>query len=324
MELFSEIYGCYFTVVSQILEAAKEGMTKAQIEQLVSAQGFYDSAFHLLPSLFCGEWELLENRNDTYFSKITDKIKRPLTTLESAWIKALLSDPKIRLFLSDEAIDDLKSILTDVEPLFLQSDFNYYDRHSDGDDYSDEEYIKNFRTVLKACKTGSPLIVEYSGGKGERTKRQYHPYKLCYSIRDDKFRLLCAAFHQNQRRLMKVTLNIARMTSVQLSEHQFDISEKLRSLYADPNQNESVVIEISRERNALERCMLQFASFERQTEYDRERDVYTCRISFDLSDETELLIRILSFGPVVKVLSPESFLAQVKARIKRQIKLNEM
>jgi len=47
MELFSEVYGCYFTVVSRILDQAQNGLTKAEIEQLVSSHGFYDSTFHL-------------------------------------------------------------------------------------------------------------------------------------------------------------------------------------------------------------------------------------------------------------------------------------
>jgi len=83
-----------------------------------------------------------------------------------------------------------------------------------------------------------------------------------------------------------------------------------------------VILEISKERNALERCMLQFASFERRTEYDRERDMYTCHIWFDPAGETELLIRILSFGPVVRVLEPEGFLHQIEECIGLQIELN--
>jgi predicted DNA-binding transcriptional regulator YafY len=64
--------------------------------------------------------------------------------------------------------------------------------------------------------------------------------------------------------------------------------------------------------------MLQFASWEKETEYDEQTGGYTCRIYYDGQDETELLIRILSFGPVVKVLGPEGFLAQVKERVLKQ------
>ncbi|MGE5629050.1 MAG: WYL domain-containing protein, partial [Solirubrobacterales bacterium] len=40
-------------------------------------------------------------------------------------------------------------------------------------------------------------------------------------------------------------------------------------------------------------------------------------------DETELLIRILSFGPVIKVLAPEKFLNLIKERVMKQTKFLE-
>lgn len=322
MELFSEIYGCYFTVVSRILEQSKNGLTRAEIEELVKNHGFCDSTFHLLPALLSGEWNLLDERDKKYYSKLSAEVKRPLTTIEKSWIKALLGDPRIKLFINEDSLTELKESLSDVEPLFSNDDFRIFDQHLDGDNFEDADYIERFKIILKAMKEHNPLIIEYDSPKGGRTKRQYHPYKLCYSERDNKFRLQCAAFHRSRNRLERNTLNLARMTNVQVSEDQFNISDKLTTLYKESLCAEPVVLEISKERNALERCMLQFASFERQTEYDKERDICICRIWFDPADETELLIRILSFGPVVKVLSPDGFLSQVKKRIRRQIELN--
>lgn len=321
MELFSEIYGCYFTVVARILEQAQNGLSKIEIEKLVTDHGFYDTAFHLLPSLFSGEWSLLTERDNKFYSKFTGETKRPLTNLEKSWLKTLLNDPRIRLFLDESQLIALSASLNNIEVLYEQNDFHIYDKHLDCDDYSNDGYIARFKAITGACKEQRPLIIEYDSSKGGRTKRQYHPYKICYSARDDKFRLLCAAFNRHHNKLERITLNLGRIKSVQPSEKKFDISADLDALYKEPFCNEPVVLEISKERNALERCMLQFASFERQTEYDKDRDIYTCRINFDPADETELLIRVLSFGPVVKVLGPESFLSQVKERIHRQIKL---
>ena len=42
---------------------------------------------------------------------------------------------------------------------------------------------------------------------------------------------------------------------------------------------------------------------------------------YDPSDETELLIELLSFGPVIRILGPENFLKQVRERVKRQHEL---
>lgn len=322
MEIFSEIYGCYFTVVSRLLDQAKNGLTKNEIEKLVGEDGFYDSAFHLLPALFSGDWDLLVEKDKTYYSRIKSETKRPLTILEKSWLKALTDDPRIKLFLDEEQINQLRELLIDAPALFLNDDFNVYDRHLDGDDYNDPEYISRFKIILKAIKAQQPLIIEYDSPKGGRTKRQYHPYKICYSARDDKFRLQCAAFNSRQNRLQRIVLNLARITAVQVVDNKFDIKDNLHLLFKETVCAKPVVLEVSKERNALERCMLQFASFERQTEYDRDRDIYTCHIWFDPADETELLIRILSFGPVVKVLGPEGFLKQVKERIRNQIERN--
>jgi len=316
MELFSEIYGCYFTVVSRILNQAENGLTKAEIEKFITDGGFYDSAFHLLPALFSGEWNLLSEKDKIYYSRLTANTKRPLTTLEKSWLKALTADARIKLFLDNSQLDKLQKSLADIEPLFINDDFHVYDKHLDGDDYDNTGYAERFKAIMKAITEKKSLIIEYDSPKGGRTKRQYHPYKLCYSARDDKFRLQCAAF---KKRLQRITLNLSRITGVQVAENQFDVFSQVDALFRESPCAEPVVIEVSRERNALERCMLQFASFERQTEYDKERDIYTCRIWYDSADETELLIRILSFGPVVRVLEPEGFLMQIKERIKRQI-----
>lgn len=324
MELFSEIYGCYFTVVTRILEQAQGGLTKAEIEQLVNTYGFYESTFHLLPSLFSGEWNLLKEENHKYYSMVDIKAKRPFTALEQSWLKALLDDPRILLFLDENALKALRHSLQDVKPLYLQDDFTVYDQHSDGDDFRDPVYIARFRTVLKAVKERLPLIVEYSNSRGQTTKRLYYPHKLCYSARDNKFRLLCGSCYLPGKRLTKCTLNLARMISVEIAEIPSSKKVNLERLFQASACPKPIVLEIYKERNALERCMLQFASFERQTEYDKERDIYICRIWYNPEDETELLIRVLSFGPVVKVLGPERFLKQIKQRIALQAELLQL
>lgn len=317
MELFSEVYGCYFTVVSRILQQTQNGLTKTEIENLVNSDGFCESTFQLLPYLFSGEWKLLSEKNNKYFSMIKNT-KRPLTSLEKSWLKALIYDPKIRLFLDENAVSELENTLAEVSPLFLNEDFHVYDKHRDGDPYDNPDYISRFRIIFGALKNNNALLIEYTDQRGGRVKRQFHPYKLEWSARDDKFRLLCGAYNSRQKKLQRYTLNLGRVISAELTEFT---SPDLTELFSQPLQSE-VVLEISSERNALERCMLQFASFERITEYDNERDIYICRIRYDFADESELLIRILSFGPTIKVICPEEFLSQIKNRIRKQISYN--
>ncbi|WOO39079.1 WYL domain-containing protein [Anaerocolumna sp. AGMB13020] len=348
--LFSEVYGCYFTVVKRILEQAEGGLTQAEIESMVQADGFYDSAFHLLPKLFSGEWNLMEHRTDgKYYSRLlSNNLTRPMTDLERAWLKALLTDKRIQLFIDPEEAAALKEVLNEIPPLFLPSDFHFYDSAADGDSYEEKRYIDNFRLILKACESQTPLSILYESGKQNRTRRFVIPYKLNYSSRDDKFRLLGVTC-QKGGHFKKITLNLTRILTVEPSADTYSENTEINStktfpvacagaltetsanikspfpfyqFFRETKCKEPIVLEISKERNGLERCMLQFASWEKQTEYDEAHDCYVCRIYYDGQDETELLVRVLSFGPVVKVLGPTSFLTQIKERVRNQYRLN--
>ena len=71
---------------------------------------------------------------------------------------------------------------------------------------------------------------------------------------------------------------------------------------------------ITDERNALERAMLHFAHFEKQAERT-DGDKYILRLKYYENDETEIVIRVLSFGPCVRVLEPQSFVDLIKERL---------
>lgn len=60
--------------------------------------------------------------------------------------------------------------------------------------------------------------------------------------------------------------------------------------------------------------MLHFAHFEKRVErMDSGR--YMLRLKYYENDETELVIRVLSFGPHVMAVEPESFINLIKDRL---------
>lgn len=324
MELFSEIYGCYYTVLARVLARAQGvGATQADIESLIQQSGFTDTAFHLLPKLVSGEWPLLREQGGFYRSVLASgDTARPLSTLEQAWLKALLGDPRMRLFLADEQLASLERALS-VAPLFTADDFHRYDAASDGDDYTDQLYRARFRIILDALKGPAPLYIEYEGGKGLMSRGVYAPWRLSYSAKDDKFRLLAAACFKTRNR--RAILNLSRIRHVEVASAAAspDMSLVQRYFIAAPAQP-FFLLRIYTERNALERAMLQFAAYQKETEYDESSGTYLCRVYFDPAEETELVIRVLSFGPTVKVLQPEGFVAQVKERIQKQLDLDAL
>ncbi len=320
MELFSEVYSCYFTAMRKVLETShRESLTYNEVTDIISKSAYTDSGFYIMPYLASGEWRLLKKEDTCFRSELdSDKLNIPMTHLQRAWLKSVLTDKRMALFLDDDEIRKLSLPLEDAEPLYESNDFHFFDAATDGDPYANEQYIKNFRNILSAIKSKSTLLISYDSGKGKRSHAQYMPLKLNYSEKDDKFRLVAVSI--GQRRNEKVILNLSRIktvTSPPLAEdgiiiHTEDVLNKARC-------KEPVVLQILQGRNALERVLLQFSSIEKQTEYDEATNTYTCKFFYDRQDETELLIRILSFGPVVKVLGPESFLRQIRSRIKTQM-----
>ena len=72
----------------------------------------------------------------------------------------------------------------------------------------------------------------------------------------------------------------------------------------------------------MERVLLHFSHLQRETKRINENK-YRITIYYDHYDETEILIRILSFGSTLRVIEPESFISRLKERIDKQRKLTK-
>ena len=68
----------------------------------------------------------------------------------------------------------------------------------------------------------------------------------------------------------------------------------------------------------MERALLHFAHFEKEAERIDEKR-YRVTVRYDKDDETELVIRVLSFGPMIKVTGPPHFENLIKERLMKQI-----
>lgn len=318
MELFSEVYNCYFQVIKSLIEK-KNYISESELYFRIQTSGFEESILYLLPKLTDNEWGFYEKRDGILYSKLSTDFYVPLNHLQKSYLKAILSDEKISLFLNDDEIAGLNAAFADVEPLFNPEDFYYYDRFIDKDDYQNPDYRKHFRMIISAIKNHEYLDILYEARFGQRVHHYYLPCRLEYSIKNDCFRLLAVEKHMERNPRIEI-LNLSRIKDVTLSGIKVNrlpnINRSLqRSYYKEP-----VRIIIKNQRNALERAMLQFANYEKSTRKIDE-NTYECLIYYNKKTETELLIEVLSFGPMIKVVGNENFLRLVKERLVRQSKL---
>lgn len=294
--LFHEVYGSYYGVVSSILkQAARGALTGAKLNALVREHAFGESLLTIPDGLVGERWRLL---HEDLSPTLAYEPSMPLTTLERRWLKAQLLDPRIQLF------EPNMRGLEDVEPLYTPDMIVYYDRYMDADDYEDPEYVRRFRTILVALRENHDLYVLFESGLRAPIRLVVTPHHLEYSEKDDKFRLVAAA---SKRRW---TINLSRMSECELAYED-------RPKPLPEAQMASVTFELKDRRNAMERVLLHFSHLKRETKR-LDDGTYRVTLWYDHEDETEMLVRILSFGPVIRVAEPQGFVDFIRSRIERQ------
>ena len=229
----------------------------------------------------------------------------------------------MQLFFDDEALAALEKRLENVRPLYDPGIFRCYDVYSDGDDYGDPKYREHFRRILSAVKKREILKIDFVSGRNELMHGTYLPIKLEYSRKNDKFRVYCHWMSAEYPTDLTV-LNIGRIRKVKETGLRFDgISKELSDeiFSRSCRCGEPAEIEVTDERNGVERFMMEFAGYEKRTELDIKTGKCHVLLYYDKNDETELLVRLLSYGPVLRVIGPEKFRRQMEERVKRQFML---
>ena len=297
--IFSELYSAYYNAIADILSAIIDGeRSEKELQRAVVDRAFGESVLTILPSLKNEKWQLVRPDMTT---AIEHKPTMPLTTVQKQWLKAISLDPRIQLFgVEFHGLDG-------VEPLFTSADYHIYDKYSDGDPFEDEEYVRQFRIILEAIRNGTQIKFEMVNRNGKTMYIRCRPKRLEYSEKDDKFRLITAGWHSVS------TVNLAKMRNCTPYTGPKDLGHCKRDGIQD-----TLSVKVRDERNALERFMLHFAHFKKQA-VKLDKNTHLVKINYARDDEPEMVIRILSFGPMVEVVGPQSFKDLVIEKLKKQL-----
>lgn len=339
MEYFSEVYGCYYRIVRRILECADIApVSRQEIMDITEQLGFAESVLTLPDKLCSGDWPLLEQtESKSFLSRLKHNPQMPLTLLQRRWIKSLLSDKRVSLFFDDAALAEVEETFSEVEPLWTEEQFYYYDRFENGDDFSSQEYRQSFRQIMDAIREKKVIRFDYTSTKGKYSRKTCLPLKIEYSPKNNRFRLIALRCPIDRHHVIdryrldgikhvstgrhsiekSVAGNVSAQDTVKTDAATLPIELLMRQRY----DAEPVRLLIQNHRNALERTMLHFANYDKDTRQLNE-NTWECLIYYDSSIETELLIEILSFGPVVKVTGPDAFVEQIRERLKKQFRLS--
>lgn len=297
--IFSELYSVYYNTVAAIISSILDGeRSEKELQKIAAGRGFGESALTIMPALKGEKWQLVHQDMTT---ALEHKPTIPLTTLQKRWLKAISLDPRVRLFdISFPSLDE-------VEPLFTPDDYIIYDKYGDGDPFEDAGYIQKFRTVLTAIRSGGQIKFEMSGRRGDMMFVRCRPVRLEYSEKDDKFRVITVGCRK------VTTVNLARIVGCAPYRGEKIIPLKEKEIIYD-----SVSVKLSDRRNTMERFMLHFAHFEKRAER-LEGGQYLVKIKYPKNDESEMVIRLLQFGPTVEVTGPEKIRDLMTEKLKKQL-----
>lgn len=297
--IFNEIYSAYYNAVASIISEILKGNTDAKhLSAICADKAFGESAFAIMQSIKEEKWQIVKK---DFTTPIKHTPTMPLTNLQKMYLSAIFRDKRIKLFGIEH------EFLNDVEPLFTEDDYYVFDKYSDGDDFEDEKYINNFRTILRAMNEKKCIKIEMTSRKGTTVYARCNPEKLEYSEKDDKFRLVTSGCPFVR------TVNLSNIVKCRVYD-----GERIPNAKPCESVKNTVTLKITEERNALERALLHFAHFEKRCE-KADDNKYLLYVNYDREDETEIVIRVLSFGPMLEVTGSDNFRNLIKERLKKQI-----
>lgn len=309
--IFSEIYGTYYNTITQIIKKALDGkLTSDGLYECVIENAYSESTVPITEAIEKEKWQLLkfDPEKNHYSSVIRHVPEMPLTNLQLQYLKALLHDRRIRLF--DLDFEYLEKQLAGVEPLWQPGDHEVFDKYDDGDDFEDGGYRKRFRMILEAKQNVLALNFTLRNRQGKEYIVTGIPEKIEYSEKDDKFRVMLAG------RSKAHTINLGKILNIKYA----DVLQKNSNAGSLDADMDTIVLELIDERNALERVSMHFANLKKKTTKIGENR-YRMEIEFSREDETEMVIRLLQFGPVIKVLEPPYIVDEIVRRLGMQLRL---
>lgn len=309
MELFSELYSRKYLMVSTLLkELAKGGIKAGEASALLD----YNSGLTL--SSLENDLKLIKRENGLVYAapELNTALHLPLTKLELSWLRSICDDERIGLFLNENELKQLKSLLADTEPLYNNDCFYAFDKEHCQDDYRNEAYIKVFRTLLEALLFSERCLFTFDGETID-----VQPYYLVYSMLNGGFLLF--AYDESTQRIRQLPLRL--ITAVKPN------GKADRSASVKGSETESVTVEIfdhadkTVSRNAVERFMISFSNFRKESSFDTERQICRTTVYYQTEDSENVLQGLLSFGATVKVISPPKTIREIVTRLRRQKQL---
>ncbi len=312
--MYHEIYGKYYQMIHNLLNSKPK--TEREINDYIRSQGFDESFLYLNAEMLVDEYHLFVKKGDLFYPLTNGEIPLFLTSEQKKWLNTMLFDEKVKLFLSDEKIKYYqKEFAGNV--LYDGSTYQYLYQDVDKDEINSK--MRNiFRFVKNAIIQGMDINLTFISSKNYYTHKKVAPYKIEYSMQDQKMRLIAVEYRNGEpKRIIRI-----RLASV-VGYRMVERTKKIDFEYYLQQEvlKEPLIIEVYPILNGIERVFIELSNYKREAVFDKERNLSIMKIYYEKVDEMDLVLKMLSFGKVVKILSDGFIKEEVLRRINKQKEL---
>ena len=224
------------------------------------------------------------------------------TTDELRWLKTMLTDPTAAFLLPRELREKLCTRLADVPayPTHI-----WQAEREQGDD------LPALQTTLasfwQALTTGHMISYVNIDGRGKRHAHTAAPCRLEYDAQSNRFRAI--VWDTVEMRAVKLNLRSIRTLHVLDAPIPADTEADFRGFLE--GRRRSFRMRVLPRNNAVERCFMIFASYEKDASVDSADGSYLLTIHYYDFDYEEVRRHILSLGAAAIVLAPEELRSSV-------------
>lgn len=317
MELFHEYKNKYFHLVFRILNLAQNGLYKDEIIRLIEKEEYDEKIigkdFKTFEGMLLNQYSkidnfnFLEERDGKYYSILNNEDSIPLkvrfSKLEKSWLNGMIKEPVVQALLGKETLEKLEAGLATVKEGSNEV-IEFTNKVKNDFDVDLEKLSKDFYTILEGIIDEKPIIYCNVDKNGNEYNNQLAlPIRIEYSLKDDRFR--ASVYSLEEKRSIMINLHTLKEVKIAQNVNTKIKREDVLKILKEKKYSEiPITIELEDIRGAMERCFMSFSSFERNSRTISENK-YEIDIYYYTFEEDEVIRKIMSLGPYVKVKSPD-------------------
>lgn len=276
--------------------------TVQAMEEIARASGLLDEE---------GSTRYVTEQKDYFYELL------PITRMECRWLVTALEDPVSEMFLPEDIRRRLVTFMEEQVPFAIRSlpveYICYFDRyhtyggtiHQNGKNSMTKEERENAGILYEALRLEKKLRVTYRNGRGEKRCRVSGPACLEYSLRDDQFRIWDRFRNRDEEKVGKI--NLSRILAVEKTEESYSRME-VQKISIEEEERATVCLKVEfyeGKRNLPDRILTEFSLWKKKCVYEETTGLYKMSLYYPKEDEKEVLIRLLGYGPYIRVSSDD-------------------